>query len=57
MKDSKELNTLTKGHIDLFKTGNDKTTAMNLFDKYTKYIPKADCIGQIEADWISESVL
>ena len=32
MKDAKELNTLTKGHIDLFKTGNDKTTAMNLFD-------------------------
>ena len=55
MKDAKDLNNLTKGHIDLFKTGNDKTTAMNLFDKYTKYIPKADRIGQIESDWISES--
>ena len=55
IKDAKELNTLTKGHVDLFKTGNDKCTALNLFDKYTKYIPNAQHIGQIEADWINES--
>ena len=55
IKDAIELNTLTKGHIDLYKTGNDKNTALNLFDKYTKYIPNAQHIGQIESDWINES--
>ena len=55
MKDAHELNTLTNGIIDLFKTGNDKTTALNLFDRYTKSIPNAEHISQIEADWISEA--
>ena len=40
MKDAFELNTLTKGTINLFKTGNDNTTALNLFEKYSKCIPK-----------------
>lgn len=55
VKDAKELNTLTKGVIDLFKTGNNKTTALNLFDKYTKHIPKAEHIGQTEGTWITEA--
>ena len=55
IKDAHELNTLTNGVIDLFKTGNDKTTALNLFDRYTKSIPNAEHINQTEADWISES--
>jgi len=55
IKDAKELNTLTKGAIDLFKTGQDKITALNLFDKYSKFIPNPDKINQIEAEWISDA--
>ena len=55
IKDAFELNTLTKGAIDLFKTGQDKITALNLFDKYSKYIPTADKINQLEAECISDA--
>jgi len=55
MKDAFELNTLTKGAVDLFKTGQDKITALNLFDKYSKCIPTPDKINQLEAEWISDS--
>ena len=45
----------TNGVINLYKSGDNNTTILNLFDKYTKHIPNADHIGQVEADWISES--
>ena len=45
----------TNGVINLYKSGDTNTTILNLFDKYTKHIPNADHIGQVEADWISES--
>ena len=45
----------TDGIINLYKTGDTNTTILNLFDRYTKHIPNADHIGQVEADWISES--
>ena len=55
VKDAKQLNNLSSGAIDLFKTGSNKLTALNLFDKYSKYIPNAQHIGQLEAEWINEA--
>ena len=55
VKDAKQLNNLSCGAIDLFKTGSNKLTALNLFDKYSKYIPNAQHIGQLEAEWINEA--
>jgi hypothetical protein len=45
----------TNGIINLYKTGDTNSTILNLFDRYTKHIPNADHIGQVEADWITQS--
>ena len=45
----------TKGIINLYKTGNDKTTALNSFDKYTKHIAHPPTIEQVEAQFINQA--
>jgi len=42
----------TNGLINMYKTGNDKITALNLFDWMTKHI-NPDEIDQVEANWIN----
>ena len=44
----------TKGVLDLRK-GDIKTNALNLFDKFTKYILNPEKLQQDEAMWISEA--
>jgi hypothetical protein len=44
----------SKGVLDLRK-GNIKTTALNLFDKFTKFLLNPKRIAQDEAIWVSES--
>jgi len=44
----------TSGTVDLRK-GNIKTSALNLFDRFTKFLMNPESILQDEASWISES--
>ena len=46
----------SNGLINMYKTGNDKITALNLFDWMTKHI-NPDEVEQAKADWISNSAL
>jgi hypothetical protein len=41
--------------INLFKTGNDKATALNLFDRFTKTILNPPNILQVEANFVSKA--
>lgn len=43
----------TDGIINLYKSGNNKETALDLFDRYTKTIANPPKINQIEASFIS----
>jgi hypothetical protein len=52
---AKELKKETAGKINLFKTGNFKMTALNLFDRYTKCINNPPIIKQVEADIINKA--
>ena len=51
---SDELYKASNGVIDLRKTGSIKNTALNLFDKFTKFLSNPDKIEQDESIWISE---
>jgi hypothetical protein len=44
----------TNGLINLYKTGNNKETAFDLLDRYTKTIANPPKINQIEATFISK---
>ena len=44
----------TEGLINLYKTGDELNTALNLFDRYTKHIANPPKINQIEATFISK---
>lgn len=46
-----ELKEKTNGKINLYKTGDNKTTAINLFDRFNKALSPED-IQQDEAFWI-----
>jgi hypothetical protein len=53
----KMANTLkekTDGKINLYRTGNFKTTALNLFNDFTKHLINPDNIKQREAKLINE---
>ena len=52
--DADILNTETNGLINLYKTGNNADTALNLFDRFTKIIKNPSTIRQIEASFISK---
>jgi hypothetical protein len=52
IKDANILLEKSNGIINMYKTGNDKITALNLFDYTTKHISPDD-IEQAEANWIN----
>jgi hypothetical protein len=54
IRDADILLEKSNGLINMYKTGNDKITALNLFDWMTKHI-NPDNIQQAEADWVSKS--
>lgn len=49
------LKTESNGIINMYKTGNYKNTALDLLDRFTKYINELDPIEQDEADWIHKA--
>ena len=52
--DANLLKEASDGQINLYQTGNTKTTCLNVFDSYTKYIKNPTKPTQLEADWISD---
>ena len=56
VRDADLLLEKTNGIINMYKTGNDKVTALNLFDYMTKHITPDD-IEQAEANWINKASL
>ena len=57
IKVADRLKEISKGVINLYKTGTIKQTALYLFDKFTKTILTPDSIEQDEAIWLIESTL
>jgi hypothetical protein len=55
IKDANLLKQKSK-FINLFKTGSDRSTALNLFDRFTKSITP-DPIRQDEAQWLDNAML
>ena len=53
--DANELKTATKGIVNLYKTGEIRTTALNLFDKFSKTIAEPEKIMEQEAKWIEQA--
>lgn len=52
-----ELKKHSNGVINLNKTGDYKNTALNLFDRYTKYILNPETISQDEFIWLRNSTM
>ena len=52
--DANILKEASNNKVDLYKTGNTKTTCLSIFDKYTKYIKNPPKLQQLEADWITQ---
>jgi hypothetical protein len=52
IQDIETIKTASNGIINLRKTGNIKDTALDLFDKFTKYLKTPEPILQDEAEWI-----
>ena len=52
--DANLLKEASDGQINLYKTGNTKTTCLSIFDKYSKYIKNPPKLNQFEASWITE---
>jgi hypothetical protein len=50
-----KLKELTKGEIDLYKTGTIKRTALYLFQRLSEDIPNPEAIDQIEKEWIENA--
>lgn len=55
INDANILKKETNGVINLYKTGNIKTTALHLFNETTKYLKKPPKIEQLEASIISNA--
>ena len=55
VKTADRLIEISKGEINLYKTGTIKNTALKLFDKFTKTIITPDHCKQDESIWIQES--
>lgn len=45
----------TNGKINMYKTGNYKNTALDLFDKMTKFLEEPEELLQDEAEWIENA--
>jgi hypothetical protein len=45
----------TKGKINMYKTGNYKNTALDLFDRMTKFLEEPEALLQDEAEWIENA--
>lgn len=43
------------GYINMFKSGTIKNTSLDLFDRFTKYLPNPESILQDEFYWIEKS--
>jgi len=54
IQDANILKKESNGLINLYKTGNNKNTALELFDKFTKHI-QSDHMRQVESDFISKA--
>ena len=52
--DANILKKESNGIVNLYKTGNNKLTALELFDKYTKHI-QSDHLRQVESEFISKA--
>ena len=52
---AQQLKEASEGKINLYKTGSDKITALNLFERYTKHISHPPIIEQVEADIINDA--
>ena len=52
IKEADKLKTLTKGLVNMYKTGTIKDTALTLFNHYTKAIAEPDVILGVEAMFI-----
>ena len=55
VEEADTLKEITNGKMNLYKTGNDKVTALNLFQSLTKHIEAPLTIGQNEADEIQKA--
>jgi hypothetical protein len=55
IQDANTLKEMTNGKINLYKTGNDKITALHLFESLTKHIEPPPKIKQNEADEIQKA--
>jgi hypothetical protein len=54
IKDAELLKTESQGLINLYKTGQDVKTALNLFNHYNKSI-KPEPMKQVESEWIHKA--
>jgi hypothetical protein len=52
-----ELKKASKNMLNLYKTNNDITTALNLFDRLTKMIANPEDIRMDEALWINQAAI
>jgi len=55
VKINNNLKTASNGLINLYKSGSYTNAALDLFDRFTKFLTEPDEILQDEAIWISES--
>lgn len=55
IEEADKLKEITIGKINLFKTGNDKTTALHLFESLTKHIETPPKLKQNEANEIQKA--
>lgn len=55
IKTANLLKEKTNGVINLYKSGNIKETALNLFDRFSKYLFQGDQVQQDEANWIESA--
>ena len=53
--DANLLKEASDGEVNLYKTGNTKTTCLSIFDKFSKYIKNPAKLSQLESDWISDT--
>ena len=52
-----KLKDITKGQIDLYKTGTVKRTALYLFEQLSKEIHLPEHINQIEKEWLENATI
>jgi hypothetical protein len=53
--DANELKTESNSFINLYKTGNNITAALDLFDRFTRFVELPEDIEQDEGQWILDA--